>query len=244
MKRRIECSTIFLTLLLCTANASPVNPFLVTGFQGNSSYSALFENLGGGLLQITLSNTGTVAPSDETGVVGALFFNLAGDTVLSPVSMSLGSGSVIVNGSGDPSPDWEYAAGISGPDGATQGLSAAGYGLFGSGNFCSGSGCGNQLKGIDWGLVDSAYVPGSGNSSISGRPMIQDTAVFVLSGISDGFDPSTEISSVSAQYTASLTGTNLPGVDPPSVPEPASYLLFAAGLVLMGTVGKKMRPKA
>src|SRR5207237_1265741 len=156
MKRILRNITLMALLAATAALGSPLN---ASGSQGTLGYSALFENLGGGLLQITVTNTGVVAPVDESNVIGTIFFNLSGDPVLTPVSMSLGIGSTVVNGSGDPSPNWMYAAGLSGPGGATQGLTAAGYGLFGStGNFCSGVNCGALLQGIDWGLVDSAYI--------------------------------------------------------------------------------------
>ena len=232
-------------LMTVTAAAALASPITFLGTQGNQSYTAVFVNLGGGVLQLTLTNTGTVAPNDESGVLGALFFSLNGDPALTPVSVVLGSGSSIVNGSGNPGPHWEYLGGLSGPGGATDGISAAGYGIFGSGNFCSGTGCGNSLQGIDWGLVDSAYTAGSGNGSISGQVLIQDTAVFLLSGLPDGFDPSTGVTDVGAQYTATVSGSGtvtnfVPGSDPPtpSVPEPSTCVLLGAALVAMG-VGRR-----
>lgn len=238
MKRVFGFLSIWAVLSCVSAVASPLN---VTGSSGSLSFSALFENLGSGILQITVSNTGQVAPADESGVMGALFFNLSGNPTLTPLSMSLGAGSSIVNGSGDPSPNWRYDAGLNGPDGATQGVSAAGYGLFGSrGNFCSAANCGNLLHGIDWGLVDAAYIAGSGNGSIAGEPMIQDTAVFVLSGISPGFDPSVDVSNVSAQFTATLTDSlNVTGDDPPGVPEPSAYCLIGTGMIVVSLVKRK-----
>jgi hypothetical protein len=229
-------------LVILTATAALASPLNAVGSQGSLSYSALFENLGGGLLQITVTNTSVTAPVDESNVIGALFFSLNGDPLLTPISLSLGSGSIVVNGSGDPSPNWIYAAGVSGPGGASQVLSAAGYGLVGSrGNFCSGVDCGALLQGIDWGLVDGGYIAGTGNGSIAGRVMIQETAVFVLSGIPIEFDPSTSIHNVSAQYSASLDGANVP--DPPGVPEPASCLLLGGGLILLGTIKKARQSK-
>lgn len=238
MKRKFGFLSILGVLSCLNAVATPLN---VTGASGALSFSALFENLGNGILQITVSNTGQVAPADESGVIGALFFNLNGDPALTPVSMSLGAGSSIVNGSGDPSPNWRYDAGLNGPGGATQGVSAAGYGLFGSrGNFCSGANCGNLLQGIDWGLVDAAYIAGSGNGSIAGEPMILDTAVFQLSGISSGFDPSVDVSNVSAQFTATLTDSvNIAGIDPPGVPEPSAYCLIGTGMIVVSLIRRK-----
>jgi hypothetical protein len=234
MKHTLTNLGILTLLIAGTAVASPLT---ASASAGSLSFSATFQNLGSGLLEIMVSNTGSTSPSDEGAVIGALFFNLAGDPTLHPVSMTLGVGSTVINGSGDPSPNWQYARGLNGPGGATQGLSAAGYGLFGShGNFCSGANCGNLLHGIDWGIVNTAYVAGSGNGSIAGRPMIQDTAVFVLSGISANFDPSTDVSSVTAQYSASLTGASLVAIHHSGVPEPSTYVLIGAGFILIGLV--------
>jgi hypothetical protein len=231
MKRNI---TNLAVLMFWVAANAVAGPLIVEGSQGDRSFSALFENVGAGNLQITISNTGSTAPADAGGVIGALFFNLNGDPTLTPVSMSLGTDSSIVNGSGDPSPNWQYARGFAGPGGATQGVSAAGYGLFGSiGNFYSGVNCGNLLQGIDWGLVNAAYTPGTGNASISGQPMIQDTAVFLLSGIALDFDPANDVTDVYAQYTATLTGTNLAAPDPSTVPEPATSWLIVTGVIMM-----------
>ncbi len=230
-----------LCVLIGSCISGAATPLAVSGSSGTQSFSAVFENIGNGMLQITLTNTGQTPPSDESGVIGALFFNLSGNPTLTPVSMSLGAGSSIVNGSGDPSANWRYDTGISGPGGATQGVSAAGLGIFGSrGNFCSGANCGNLLHGIDWGLVDASYIAGSGNSSISGQPLIQDTAIFVLSGVSSDFNPSTDISNVSTNYTATLTGSfTITATDPPAVPEPSPYFLLGGGMIVMSFIELK-----
>lgn len=237
MKRAVIQSSI----LLVAAHAALVaGPLDIVGTQGALGFSAVFQNLGSGILQITLSNTGTTAPTDESGVLAALFFNIDGNPALVPQSVLLGTDSAVVNGTGDPSYNWQYATGLSGPGGTTQGISAAGFGLFSRGNFCGSANCGNKLKDSDWGLVDAAYVPASGNPSIAGNPLIQTSAIFVLSGIAAGFDPSTAISDVRAQYSASLIGVNatsLLGSDPAlaasaSTPEPGTFVLIGSGLMV------------
>src|SRR5690349_16685142 len=107
-------------LLTLSAAAGVASPLSVSASYCNRSYPALFENIGGGQLRITVSNTALTAPPDEGGVIGALFFSLLGNPTLTPVSMSLPVGSTIVNGTGAPGPNWKYAQGLSGPGGATQ----------------------------------------------------------------------------------------------------------------------------
>jgi hypothetical protein len=217
-----------LTLFSSSAAASLIT-FIGSDSVTHHSYSASFSVVGSNL-QLVLTNTGTTASAVDTDILGSLFFTVSGGTTLTPVSAALGSGSSYVNGSGTIGQRWEYLAGLGGvsPNGQSMGVSAVGYSIFGSANFCS-SGC-NSVSGIDYGLATSNYVAGSGNGSIKSTTLIESSAVFTFSGIPNGFDPSTSITNVEAQYGSAInTAYQVTGVAVPT-PEPSTVLFGAVGL--------------
>jgi hypothetical protein len=61
------------------------------------------------------------------------------------------------------------------------------------------------------------------------RVVIDNSVVFTLNGIPNGFDPSTSISNVEVQYGSATTDDQLKGVRVPT-PEPSSMLYGAFGL--------------
>ncbi len=229
----------------CIASAGLASTLTVNLLEGDRKVLAQFD-AAGGQLTITLTNQAALPAYDNSDIICGVFFNVAGNLQLTPGSVILGPLSDVANGgmAVDIGKNWAYGWNIVGPQSATQGISSAGFGLFNKGKFCSGANCGNKLQGSDWGLVGKAYTDGSGNASINDVPMIRNSAVYILSGLPQDFDPSTGISDVSAQYTASLTGPNLwqnGSEHAAATPEPGSLALIGVGLIVLGTVRRRKR---
>lgn len=217
--------------------------FSGSGFQSGDgvaiSFSALFETTTAGgnpALKITLTNTSTDDIRSNGEVLTALYFFVSGGPILTPFSAALGPGSNFEQGGSSVSSpstvgqNWGYKEGsFSGPaaGGANEGIGASGVsGNFSQANFCS-TGC-NNLDGADYGLVPAApFYPGNENGGLSGEIVIQNSAVFVLTGIAANFDPSTQISGVVAQYGTSTDEPQVRGTI--STPEPVSSSLLALG---------------
>ena len=170
-----------------------------------------------------------------------------GNPSLTPVSATIPAGSSIIqSASCNPGPcpgvtnvggEFGYqAAAFTGS--ADRGIASSGYlttGLVGNiGNFNSGAAGVDldgpaSLNGINFGII-SAAAGFNPNGGLTGRPLIQDTVVFLLSGVS-GLSNS-DISHVSFQYGTSLTELNVPGRPPGKLPEPGTLALL--GLAALG----------
>ena len=78
--------------------------------------------------------------------------------------------------------EWGYASGLAAPGGATEGISSAGFGLFGGSNF-NGLDLDPPaaLDGFNYGLVSINDDPGSGNAQVTGNvPLARYAVVFTL----------------------------------------------------------------
>lgn len=181
----------------------------------------------------------------------ALFFDLSGVGALTPVSASLGSSTVfygsIVNDVGE---GWQYKSGTSGlPGGQTEGISGAGYGVFGpSGNFFSP---GVTLDGLDYGLLSAGDNSGTGNTGVTGHgPLINDSITFLLSGLPVGFteaDLAADLTNVAFQYGTALSDVTEPCIGscgPARIPEPSLPLLVGAGLLAWGVTRRYVAGRA
>jgi hypothetical protein len=229
---------VIVTVLFGTVGFSAAATF--SGSSGNLSASADFIVQGTNLV-VTLSNTGSADALVPADVLTAVFFNIAGNPTLTPLSAVLNSGSTVYyDPQGQPAGgvvggEWAYGGGLSGaPSGATWGISSSGFGLFGGANFggpnLAGPGNG-AVNGLQYGILSAGDNFATGNGGISGTDgLIWNSVVFTLSGISSGFDPSSGITNVSFQYGTALTEPNVS-----SVPEPSLTLLLGLGLVVLGT---------
>ena len=205
--------------------------FATTNASQNLSAGATFADLGGGKLQITLSNTFVGDTPDQSHVLTGLFFS--GLNGLTPVSATAGLGSVEWAGATSSAPDgssvlgteWGYGTG-SAPGGATAGIVSAGYYTPGSGNFASP---GDMLDGSAYGILSAGYA-GSDLDGLNNRPYIQDSMVFVLTNFTGSL---AGISDVSFQYGTTLSEPAL--LNAPQIPEPstAAYLGTARAAVIL-----------
>jgi hypothetical protein len=236
-------------LALCAATAPAIaGTITLTGAVGPRAGSVTLTDSGPDLI-IRLSNVGQdVLQPDQ--VMTGYFFSLAGNPVLTPVSATLAPGSTVLFGGSDPGGvvggEWVYQEGIVAPLGANRGIASAGYGLFGSAGLFPGSNLAGPIapNGLQYGLVSAVDNPATGNAPVTGgTPLIRSAVTFVLTGLPSGFDISVPgaISNGSFQYGTSLTEPNVPDPPPVGVPEPASILLLAAGL-MAAWLGSRNRP--
>jgi hypothetical protein len=226
-------------LLAAQAHAGPIT---FTGNSGSYAASAEFSVSGGNLL-VKLTNSSTADVLVPADVLTSVFFRIAGNPALTPVSALLTAGSSVIfgpDGGGNVGGEWAYASGLAGaPGGANAGISSSGLGLFGSGNF---NGVNLQgpiaVNGMQYGIVSAGDNSATGNEPVTGtNAFIKNSVEFTLSGLLPGFDPSVAISNVSFQYGTALLEANVPGV--PVVldgPGPGGNVLpVPGGLPLLGT---------
>jgi hypothetical protein len=208
-----------------------------TGSAGTRAASVSFDTSGSDLI-VTLTNTSSVDAMQPTDVLTAVYFNIGGPIIsLGRVSAILGAGSVVVNGPVDPGNvvggEWAYLGGSGSlPGGARYGISSTGMGVFGPGDRFPGSDLESPTSpdGLQYGITTAGDNALTGNGGISGTGLIKNSVVFTLSGLPSGFDPSSQIGSVTFQY-----GTALDEPQVPAVPAPGAIALLAcAGLVVAG----------
>lgn len=233
-------------LLTCVATSTPL---VFTGSQGNLSAAASFEIMPFNNLRLVLTNTSShdvFAPSE---VFTALFFDIAGDPNLTPVSAVVAPGSAVWFGGTDPSGivggEWAYRSGLSGaPSGAQQGLSSVGLGLFGPADRFPGSNLQGPTSpdGLQYGLTSAGDDPATGNAPVTGNyALIDNSVIFILAGLPTGFSLS-DISNVSFQYGTDLSESNFHDDPPTGAPEPGSAVLATIGVALLaaGILGRRI----
>jgi len=212
-----------------------------TGLAGSATFDIV-----GSQLKVTLANVGgdVLVPAD---VMTALFFDITGSAVFTPVSATLSVGSTVVFGvsgpGGDVGGEWAYGTALSG-GAASKGISSSGLGgvfgasdpLFPPGTNLSGPA---NIDGLQYGLLSATDNTGTGNAAVTGgEALIKSSVDFVLNFT--GTFALTDISNVSFQYGTAMTEPNVGGgctgpdcgtTNQQGVPEPASLLLVATALL-------------
>jgi hypothetical protein len=142
------------------------------------------------------------------------------------------------DGGGNVGGEWAYASSILAPGGATEGISSAGFGLFGNANFGGANLQGPvAVGGVQYGITSTGDNTATGNAAVTGgNALIQDSVVFTLGGLPAGFTLDGNISNVSFQYGTALTEPNVPS-NP--VPEPGTMFLLGFGLIGIAAFGRK-----
>lgn len=234
-----------LTLTTLLLEASPAGALRITGSSGSLSASADFSASGTNLVVI-LTNTSSADVSVPAEVLTAIFFDVAGVGALTRVSAVLTVGSTVFFGGFDPGGvvggEWAYASNLAGaPGGATEGISSAGFDLFGPADLFPGTDLQDPASpdGIQYGITSAGDNTATGNAAVTGsNALIKNSVTFTLDGLPIGFLPSQQnITNVSFQYGTALTESNIPGRDT-QIPEPSTWLLLTTGLIALARVKK------
>jgi len=231
--RLVPCLAVLAASVSGGTRWAVATPVTFTGSSGNLAASAQFE-VDGHDLVITLTNTSLHDVLVPKEVLTSLFFDLAGpDFSLTPVSALLNAGSAVafgdLNRTGDVGGEWAYRGDLVGaPLGLRHGVSSAGFGLFGPHDLFPGDNLEGPVSpnGLQYGITSAGDNLLTGNRAVTGRnALIRNSVVFTLSGLPEGFDPSTMITRVYWQY-----GT---GLDEPGFPEPATASLLALAATVL-----------
>jgi hypothetical protein len=222
--------------------AAKADPLVFTASNLTLSASVTFQQIGTNL-QVTLVNSSSHDVLVKSEVLTAVFFTLAGNPTLTPLSAKLGSGSTMMFAVGGPGlnvgGEWAYRNGglKHAPAGALQGISSVGLGTFKLPNF-NGFDLQPPLRvdGLDFGITSLGDNSHTGKKAVTGRyELTQNSVVFMLA-LPENYTLSS-ISSVCFQYgksrhdprlIASLD-VNESGV----IPEPTSITLVVCGIGLL-----------
>jgi hypothetical protein len=211
------------------------------GSNGSLAASVSFD-LSGPDLTIVLTNTSQSDVLVPANVLTGLGFNA--DFRLSPFSVSLNEGSSVyyinkgVNVN-DPGKGWGYGYGVNAL-GMNSAISASGAvtGL-GHSNFSYDS---QALGGLDYGILSLGDDISSGNQNVTKKgPLFKNSLVFTLSA-PEGFTLEDIGSSVRFFYGTKLNESPIVGqrlVNPPTVPEPSTFILFGTGILLLLVFAKR-----
>lgn len=231
-----------------------VHAIVFVASSGNLAAEARFWQDGSNLM-IQLTNTSPADPATVTEVLTALFFNIAGQPTLTPVSVVMATGSKILYPITQPADgktvsfEWAYRAGdVKSPGSMEYGVSVAAFNaIFKPTDRFPGDslhGNGNNMSDVSFGLVGPGKT-NTGSKTMTGNlPFIQDSVIFMLAGLPDTFDLLTDIDHVWFQYGTSLSDPSLESfriiqrweeelINPPDVPEPTTLTLLTLGTICL-----------
>jgi len=240
---------ILFSLLAPPAKGGPI---VFVGSNATLSASVTFQQIGTNL-QVTLANVSLKDVKSPSDVLTAVFFTLAGDPNLKPVSCEVASGSTVLFGGTDPGGcvggEWAYKNHLQGThSGANEGISACSLNCFNAQDRFPGSNLEGPLSpaGLEYGLTSAGDNPTTGNHLVKGScALIKDAVVVTLCGLPTNyvFDASC-ISKVYFRYGSSnCSGSDLPGrpgSNPGgSIPEPSTWALVAISLVPLALLRRR-----
>jgi len=244
--RTISITLGALALLLVAAQSAPAITFEF--YSGHRAAEVVFTQSGSNLI-VQLTNTSTFDVTKPSELLTAVFFDLADNSTLTPVSALLAPGSVVYFDSapsgGVVGGEWAYNTWSSNkaPGRARQGISSTGLDLFGPSNRFPGPDLDApaNVGGLNYGLTSAGDNLTTGNSSVTGKePLIGNSVIFTLQGLGAGFNAATDIYNVHFQYGTSLCEPHYPGIVPPdpliegTVPEPLTAVGLTVGLAGLG----------
>jgi hypothetical protein len=191
-------------------------------------------------LVITLSNTGTSDPRSPADILTGVFFDVAGDPSLTPVSATVGPGSTVVGHQlplgfdGNVGGEWAYKDDLTkAPGGDTYGISSTKLSFFKKSDLFPGKKIKgtSPLSGVQFGITTLNDGFSNDQSGLKNKGLIQNTVVFVFDNLPSNFTVS-DISGVTFQYGTSIKqGLDIAGEMVVQVPEPSTVALVAAGLI-------------
>jgi len=210
-------------------------PVLFSGSSGGLAATVSFDIVGS-QLQVVLANTSTGDVLVPTDVLTAVFFNIAGNPLLTRNSAISGGptylGPAHVSGAGTVvGGEWAYLNGLN-QYSANSGISSSGLGIFGPGNRFAGANLAGpgSPDGLQYGLASAGDNQATGNpGGVLNNELTKSSVNFLLTTATP-FDLSA-ISNVTFQYGTALSEGHFSGTPPRSVPEPDS--LGLAGLALL-----------
>lgn len=239
----LRMKSLIASFCLISAACGPALGAAIT-FTGSSAHRAAsvnFEASGTDLI-VTLTNTSVNDALVPIDILTGVFFDIGGAPLaLTRTSAVLASGSVVHFGPVDPGNvvggEWAYKDNVGGPGGRYYGISSSGLGLFGPGDLFPGSDLQppTSVDGLQYGITSFGDNVATGNAPVTGgNALIQNSVVFTLSGLPNGFDPNGMIQSVLFQYGTDLSEPSFPGVPEPATATP----LFIAGLLAIRRRGR------